>query len=222
MARGWNTGRDDDQEIAPGGQLRQGGLVRPGHTSHRATRVVAHFHVEAQAAARDGPPNAAQPRHAHAGAADLAAQPKTVATQAGPLPGAHKAVGLGRAAGHVQQQRKGRIGHAVVEHIRGVTHGNAPGLGFFDRHLVQAHPKAGDHLDRGQCRQVLGRQANRCTGHHRIKLCPMLCQEGGWIGFICQAVHAVAGVQGLFQRGYQFACLEDAVQGVHGVGSVRG
>ena len=58
------------------------------------------------------------PHHAHAGAADLAAQPKAVAAQAGPLPGAHKAVGLGRAAGHVQQQRKGRIGHAVVEHIR--------------------------------------------------------------------------------------------------------
>eukprot|EP01034_Spumella_vulgaris_P022535 gene22536-28669_t len=109
-------------------------------------------------------------------------------------------------------QRKRGVGHTVVEHIGGVAHGNAPGLGCIDRHFVQAHPKAGNHLDRGQCGQVLGRQANRCTGDHGIKLYPLLCQEDGRIGFVGQAVHAVAGVQGLFQRGHQFACLEDAVQ----------
>ena len=128
-------------------------------------------------ARRDGPPNAAHPTTAHAGAADLAARAsKLLPPRACPLPGAHKAVGLWPCGGHVQQQRSGRIGYAVVESHQGVTHGNAPALASSTGTLSRPTPKLENHLDRGQSRQVLRGQANGSLVTTRIKLAPVLAR----------------------------------------------
>jgi hypothetical protein len=97
----------------------------------------------------------------------------------GPASLPYVAVGLHDAPGGGQQQPEGQIRGGLRQHPRGVAHGNPPGGGGGQVHVVDAHGAARDHAKPGTGLQELRIHRVRQEAEQAIGAPGTLCQGLG-------------------------------------------
>ena len=143
--------------------------------------MVADLHVEAARAFGDDFADATQAKDAQALAAYFGRHGEG---RLGPFACAQISIRFAEASRGVDQERKRRIGHAIVEHIRGVPDLDAPCLSMSDVDRVEADAKARDHAQVRKGIHERRASAETRRGHDALEGCAFCRKESVTIAFL--------------------------------------
>ncbi len=157
---------DDDQGIAPGGEVLDGFKVLPGHVLRR-TRRVAYFHPEGLRAFGNDLADPPEPGNADPAAGDAAPEGEVFT---GPLPGAHEGVGGGKRARQRKEKSDREVSNVFGEHVRGMAGAKAPAGDGWNIEAVEPDPEISHHAERRVVRKLLVRPPEVGRGDKHVAM----------------------------------------------------